>query len=97
MPHEGETKPDLSKYYPVSQDISMSELPEITLENLSKALFLLGLIAFMINALMVYLFVRQEWAMRYPLTTFAQIGITMMLFGGILYLVNRKLEKKGIL
>jgi hypothetical protein len=88
--------PDLAKYYPTSNEIPNPELPEVSLKNLSMAFFLLGLIAFMVNALMVFLFMRQEWVMIWPQTSAAQVGVVLMLFGGAIYFVNYLMEKKNI-
>lgn len=95
MHSENDVEPDLTKYYPVSEEIRVGEFSDITLKNISVAIFLLGLIAFMVNALMVYLFMRQEWTMRWPLTSGAQVGTVLMIFGGILYIVNRYMERKS--
>jgi hypothetical protein len=96
VPEEGNAKPDLTRYYPVSSEIKVSELPEITLKNMSFALFLLGLIAFMVNALMVYLFMKQQWIVIWPQTAGAQIGVFLMAIGGFVYFVNYIIEKKNL-
>ena len=96
LPQEGEYEPTLSKYYPVSKEIPNAEVPEISLNNLALAFFLLGLIAFLVNALMVFLFVRQEWVMIWPRTSAAQAGCALMLVGGAIYLFNYILEKKNL-
>lgn len=88
MLSENEGEPDLSKYYPVSDEIGPGEFPDITLKNISIGLFILGLIAFMVNALLVYLFMRQRWSVIWPKTSGAQVGVVLMIFGGALYLVN---------
>ncbi len=49
---ENDVELDLTKYYPISDKVGVGELPDITLKNISIAFFLLGLIAFMVNALM---------------------------------------------
>jgi peptidoglycan biosynthesis protein MviN/MurJ (putative lipid II flippase) len=89
-------EPDLKKYYPTSNEIPNSELPEVSLKNLSMAFFLLGLIAFMVNALMVFLYMRQEWVIIGPQTSAAQVGVVLMIFGGAIYLVNHLMEKRDI-
>jgi hypothetical protein len=91
---ENDVEPDLTKYYPVSEEIGIGEFPDITLKNISLALIILGLIAFMINALMVYLFMRQEWAVIWPRTSAAQAGVVLMSFGVVLYLINRIWERR---
>ncbi|MEE9150269.1 MAG: hypothetical protein V3U20_00355 [Thermoplasmata archaeon] len=52
MHSENDVELDLTKYYPISDKVGVGELPDITLKNISIAFFLLGLIAFMVNALM---------------------------------------------
>jgi hypothetical protein len=96
LPQEGNAKPDLSRYYPVSPEISVNELPEITLKNVSLGLLLLGLIAFMVNALMVYLFMKQSWIVIWPQTGGAQMGVFFMAIGGVAYFVNYVIEKKNL-
>jgi hypothetical protein len=96
LSHEENAKPDLSKYYPVSEEITITELPDLTLKNIALAFFLLGLIAFMVNALMVYLYMRQEWVIIWPQTSGAQIGVILMIFAGALYFVNYMFEKKNL-
>jgi peptidoglycan biosynthesis protein MviN/MurJ (putative lipid II flippase) len=87
-------EPNLSKYYPVSNEASLDDLPEITLKNVSLAMILLGFIAFMVNALMVFIFMRQEWAVIWPQTGGAQVGTVLVIFGIILYVVNHLIERK---
>lgn len=87
---------DLAKYYPTSLEIPNPELPEVSLKNLSMAAFLLGFIAFMINALMVYLYMRQEWVVIWPSTAAAQFGVVLMGFAAVVFLVNHFMEKKQI-
>jgi hypothetical protein len=94
LPPEGEDEVDLTKYYPTSPEIPNSELPDVSLKNLSMAAFLLGLIAFMVNALMVYLYIRQEWVIIWPSTTAAQVGVVLMGFAAVVYLANHFMEKK---
>lgn len=94
MHSENDVEPDLTKYYPVSEEIRVGEFPDITLKNISLALIILGLIAFMINALMVYLFMRQEWAVIWPRTSAAEAGVILMSFGVVLYLINRLWERR---
>jgi hypothetical protein len=80
----------------VSTEIPNAEMPEINLKNLSLAFFLLGLIAFMVNALMVFLFMRQGWVMTWPRTSAAQAGVAIMIVGGCIYLANYIMEKKNL-
>lgn len=94
MQSENDGEPNLTGYYPVSNDVGLNDLSEITLKQISMAFFLLGLIAFMINGLMVYLFMRQEWAVIWPRTSAAQFGVVFMGFGGILYLFHILWERK---
>jgi hypothetical protein len=91
---ENNAEPDLSKYYPISDDIGEREYPEVNLKNIAFAMILLGLIAFMVNALMVYLFMRQGWVMRGFLTSAAEAGVILMSFGVVLYLLIRIWEHK---
>jgi hypothetical protein len=93
MPGE-EGEPNLSKYYPVPNDTGLNDLPEITLKNVSLAMILLGFIAFMVNALMVFIFMRQEWAVIWPQTGGAQVGVILVIFGVVLYAANRIIERK---
>lgn len=95
MSSEDECEPDLAKYYPVSEELGVGEFPDITLKNASIALMLLGLIAIMVNLLMLYLFIRQEWVIAWPETSAAQAGVILMCFGVALYLVDRYLERKS--
>ena len=60
------------------------------------AFFFLGLIAFMVNALMAFLYMRQGWVIIGPQTSAAQVGVVLMGFGAAIYLVNRWMEKKNI-
>jgi hypothetical protein len=76
-------------------EIPNAEVPDISLKNLALAFFLLGLIAFMVNALMVFLFMRQGWIMTWPRTSAAQAGVAFMLVGGVVYLANYLMEKKN--
>jgi hypothetical protein len=92
----GEYEPKLSKYYPVSTEIPNAEIPEISIKNIALAFFLLGLIAFMVNALMVFLFIRQAWVMTWPHTSAAQAGVAFMIVGGGIYLANYIMEKKNL-
>ena len=94
MPLEKESEPNLAEYYHVSNDISFDDFTDVSLKNMSLAFILLGLIAFMVNALMVFLFMSQEWAVIWPQTSGAQIGVILMCFGGGLYLVDYVLEHK---
>lgn len=94
MHTENNAEPDLSKYYPVSDDIGEPEYPEVNLKTIAFAMILLGLIAFMVNALMVYLFMRQEWVMRGYLIFAAKIGVILMSFGVVLYFLYRIWERK---
>jgi hypothetical protein len=89
-------KPDLSKYYPVSEEMTLYEFPDITLKNLAMAFFLLGLIAILVNALMVYLYIRQEWVIIWPSTSGVQVGIILMILAGLLYFANYLIEKKNL-
>jgi len=89
-----EGEPNLSKYYPVPNEASLDDLPEITLKNVSLAMILLGFIAFMVNALMVFIFMRQEWAVIWPSTGGAQVGTILVIFGAVLYTINHLIERK---
>ena len=89
-----EGEPNLSKYYPVPNEAGLNDLPDITLKNVSLAMILLGFIAFMVNALMVYIFMRQEWAVIWPQTGGAQVGTILVIFGVVLYMVNHLIERK---
>ena len=95
MHNENECEPDLGKYYPVSNEVGAGELPTLTIKNISLGIFLLGLIAFTVNALMVFLFMSQEWAVIWPRTSGAQIGVVLMIIGGVLYLVNHLWERRS--
>ena len=54
MPGE-EGEPNLSKYYPVPNEASLNDLPDITLKNVSLAMILLGL-AILLGSLIMFLF-----------------------------------------
>jgi hypothetical protein len=92
---ESENKVNASKYYPVSNEIGGGELPEFTLKNIGLGFLILGLIIFMVYLLMVYLFVRQEWIMIGPNSSFAGAGVIMMVIGSAIYLFDKFLEKKS--
>ncbi len=89
-------EPGLSKYYPVSTEIPNAELPEVSIRNIALAFFLLGLIAFMVNALMVFLFIRQAWIMTWPHTSAAQAGVAFMIVGGMIYLAIYIMERRNL-
>lgn len=93
MPGE-EGEPDLSKYYPVPNETGLDDLPDITLKNVGLAMILLGFIAFMVNALMVFIYMRQEWAVIWPRTQGAQVGTVLVIIGAVLYLINHLIERK---
>ncbi len=95
MAPENDTKPNLAKYYSVRADLDNGEFPEITTKNVSFALFVLGLIAIMVNLLMVYVYMRQEWVIIWPQTSGVWIGTGLMLLGGVLYFIDRYFEKKS--
>lgn len=92
---ENECEPNLAKYYPVPNDNEASDLSDITLKNISVALLLLGFIAFMVNALMVYLFMTQEWVIIGPAISMVNIGVTLICVGGVLYLINFLLKRNS--
>lgn len=94
MSSEEKGEPNLAKYYNVSDEFGLDDFSDITLKTISIGFLLLGMIAFMVNALMVFLFMRQDWAVIWPRTSAAQIGVIFMCFGGALYLVDRLLERK---
>lgn len=89
-----EFEPDLAKYYHVQNDIGLDDFSEITLKNISMAFILLGLIAFMVNALMVFLFMSQKWVVIWPNTSAAEVGAILMVFGGLLYFTDFMFERK---
>lgn len=89
-----EGEPNLSKYYPVPNEAGLNDLHDITLKNVSLAMILLGFIAFMVNALMVFIFMRQEWAVIWPRTGGAQVGTVLVVFGVVLYIINHLIERK---
>jgi hypothetical protein len=91
---ESENKVNPSKYYPVSNELTEGELPEFTLKNIGLGFIILGLIIFMVYILMVYLFVRQEWIMIGPNSSFAGAGVLMMVIGSAIYLFDKFIEKK---
>ena len=95
MSTESENKVNPSKYYPVSNELGEGELPEFTLKNIGLGFLILGLIIFMVYFLMVYLFVKQEWVMIGPNTSFAGAGVIMMVMGSAIYLFDRFLEQKS--
>lgn len=95
MPIENECEPDLAKYYPVSNEVGIDNLPTITVRNIGLGLLLLGFIAFIVNALMVFLFMSQEWAVIWPRISGAQIGVVLIFIGGALYLANLLWERKS--
>jgi hypothetical protein len=49
----------------------------------------------MVYVIMVYLFVKQEWIMIGPNSSFAGAGVIMMVIGSAIYLFDRFLEKKS--
>lgn len=89
-----EGEPNLSDYYPVPSEAGLDDLPEITLKNVGLAMILLGFIAFMVNAIMVFIFMRQEWAVIWPRTEGAQVGAVLVVFGTALYALNLLIERK---
>jgi hypothetical protein len=92
---ENESEPDLSQYYPVSNEIGPGELPNVTIKNIGLGLLLLGIIAFIVNALMVFLFMSQEWAVIWPRTSGAQFGVVLMVIGGIICLTSYVWERRS--
>jgi uncharacterized protein YjeT (DUF2065 family) len=84
-----------SKYYPVSNELREDEMPEFTLKNIGLGFLMLGLIIFMVYIIMLYLFVKQEWVMIGPNSSFAGAGVIMMVIGSAIYLFDRFLEKKS--
>ena len=95
MSTESENKVNPSKYYPVSNELREGELPEFTLKNIGLGFLILGLIVFMVYLLMVYLFVKQEWVMIGPNSSFAGAGVILMVIGSAIYLFDRFLEKRS--
>ncbi len=93
MTQENECEPNLEKYYPVPNDNGFDDFSDITLKNVSMALLLLGLIAVMVNVLMAYLFVVQEWVIIWPSMSMAKIGVILMCVGGVIYIVNHFMQQ----
>lgn len=95
MSTESENKVNPSKYYPVSNELREGELPDFTLKNIGLGFLILGLIIFMVYILMVYIFVKQEWVMIGPNSSFAAAGVMLMVIGSAIFLFDRFLEKKS--
>ncbi|UCE35937.1 MAG: hypothetical protein JSW00_10245 [Thermoplasmata archaeon] len=95
MDTENEVEPKMKRYYPIAHEYEKGDLPDFTLKNIAMGFILLGLITIMVNLLMVYLFVRQEWAMIGPGFYFAGAGVILICIGTAMYLANRFLERRS--
>jgi hypothetical protein len=95
LENKEEVEPNLAKYYPVSSELGLNDFSDITLKNISLAFILLGLIGFMVNALMVFLFMSQTWVVIWPQTSAAEVGAILMVFGGMLYFVDFLIERRS--